>query len=871
MQQNSANVWSQFSKSKRSKALVKTLYVLIALYILLVTFSMWKINQYTVKLFESPYQISISIREMQIRLYEMRNALPFIFDNARSYDDIVHIMKVQEEEQDRSLEHLKAHFKPNEPEFKKLTQALADIRFARRSLAVDSRGKNEKGLEEMYKERVLPYFDLLDSTLGEIGKKADLRGTEIKDQADRLILLVIVMTCIFGMVLIFFLFIVLKSEQYAYKAVRHREWLFNILSKTIDEVFVIFNKKLQIEYVSSNATRILGVRAENLLKKSDGIFPLMSSEMNEWVQELLKKSGENHIVTELDVYIEEINRQFKLRFYPVMEKKDSPVYVVVFSDQTETKEQQRVLGNSLQDALSASTAKSKFLSQMSHEIRTPMNAIIGMTTIALAKINDKVKVEDCLLKISQSSRHLLGLINDILDMSKIEENRLTIANEEFHFSETIKAVVNLIEPQAYEKNINFDVTFNGIIEDNLIGDAMRLNQILINILANAVKFTPVGGTVKLIVNRLWVKNNTLYLQFIIKDNGIGMSKEFLKKVYDPFEQANVKTAAVYGGTGIGLSITKNLVTLMRGTISVESELGVGTEFSVELPFGYSDEEEHTSTGLGNFKVLIVDDDIGTCEHASLILKKLNQETAIALDGLKAIEMVKQAQEEGKPFDVVFIDWKMPGIDGEETARRIRKIEGLNLLIIIMSAYDWTPIEKSAREAGVNGFVAKPFFTTSLKSALESINREVQAKSVLESPELYDFNGKRVLLVEDNEFNREVAKEFLKLVNADTDIASDGQEAVDKFKSSPLDYYDLILMDIQMPVMDGYEATRQIRSSGRADALTVPILAMTANAFTEDITKSLNAGMNAHISKPLDMVNLFKLLKQFLDSKTVDKN
>ena len=287
---------------------------------------------------------------------------------------------------------------------------------------------------------------------------------------------------------------------------------------------------------------------------------------------------------------------------------------------------------------------------------------------------------------------------------------------------------------------------------------------------------------------------------------------------------------------------------------------------MELPFGFTNEEQPSAHGLGEFKVLVVDDDIGTCEHACLILKRLGQQTDFALDGYKAIEMIKEARDAGASYDVVFIDWKMPGIDGEETARRIRKLEGLNLLIIIMSAYDWAPIEESAREAGVNSFVAKPFFANSLKAALLSVDKEVQAKTALADPNLYDFTGKRVLLVEDNEFNQEVAKEFLSMANIIIETAENGKIAVDKFVQSPAGHYDAILMDIQMPVMDGYEATKEIRASSHPDAASIPIIAMTANAFTEDVSRSLSAGMNAHLSKPLDMIGIYKLLDQTFNNR-----
>ncbi len=851
--------------SIKTKFLIRALYVLIILYTVFVTLSIWRANQHTVDMFEYPYQVSRTVSEIQSRLNEMSHTIPFIMGNTDSYDEIVEMLKIQEDEQNRNLQFLEKHFRGDPKEYQQLMKDLANIREEIWKLAQASIGKNKEEVLNMYQERVGPYFEVLDKTLDKMSANADARSAEIQAQARQLINSVIVITCLFGLLLVGFLWYVLNSGEIAHKAIRHREQLFNILSHTVDEVFIIFNKKLKVEFVSSNCERVLGTKGQDLRASKEGLINILTPEITAFLHEQIN-AGQQTQVREKEFKFDDIDRQFKIRFYPVQEVSGESVYIAVLSDETEALEQKRVLRDSLNNALSASTAKSRFLSHVSHEIRTPMNAIIGMTTIALAKINDKPKVEDCLLKISQSSRHLLGLINDILDMSKIEENKLTIASEEFKFSDAVTSVVNLIAPQASEKNIKFDVLFNDEIEETLIGDAMRLNQVLINILSNAIKFTPDGGEVKLIVNRLWIKQETIYLQFIVKDTGIGMTKEFQKKVFEPFEQASLKIASVYGGTGLGLSITRNLVLLMGGTISVQSEEGRGSEFSVELPFGFTNEEQPSAHGLGEFKVLVVDDDIGTCEHACLILKRLGQQTDFALDGYKAIEMIKEARDAGASYDVVFIDWKMPGIDGEETARRIRKLEGLNLLIIIMSAYDWAPIEESAREAGVNSFVAKPFFANSLKAALLSVDKEVQAKTALADPNLYDFTGKRVLLVEDNEFNQEVAKEFLSMANIIIETAENGKIAVDKFVQSPAGHYDAILMDIQMPVMDGYEATKEIRASSHPDAASIPIIAMTANAFTEDVSRSLSAGMNAHLSKPLDMIGIYKLLDQTFNNR-----
>ncbi len=492
-----------------------------------------------------------------------------------------------------------------------------------------------------------------------------------------------------------------------------------------------------------------------------------------------------------------------------------------------------------------------------------MNAIIGMTEIALTKINDKAKVKDCLTKIGQSSQHLLGLINDILDMSRIEENRMSISHEKFNFQDTINNVISIVENHANEKKLHFDVTFSDVNVETLVGDSVRLGQILLNVLSNAVKFTPEGGLVMLNVQELWKKGDNVFLQFVVKDNGIGMSPEFLEKIFLPFEQEGKVDTGKYRGSGLGMPITKTLISLMGGTISVKSTQGEGTEVSVELPFGYEATEAPRKEELGTFKCLVIDDDPGTCEHASLLLGKLGQKTSTALSGEQGIEMIKEAQAKGEPFQVAFVDWKMPHMDGEETARRISALEGSHMLIIFISAYDWAPIEEAARKAGVSGFVSKPFFLSSLKDALQAISPVEKKELTEKKPSRPDFSGKRILLAEDNDFNQEVACEFLEMAGAKVDTAENGQEAVDKFLKAPAGYYNVVLMDIQMPQKDGYEATMEIRSSKHPDSQSVPIIAMTANAFTEDVAKSLAAGMNAHLSKPLNMNSLYTMLRTFL--------
>lgn len=574
---------------------------------------------------------------------------------------------------------------------------------------------------------------------------------------------------------------------------------------------------------------------------------------------MLSGSQKYDSIQEHTVVMENGSRVFRINVYPIRDGRGQRA-IVAIQDKTIDFQRQQALSDALENAHAASVAKSSFLSHMSHEIRTPMNAIIGMTTIALSKITNQERVQDCLVKIAESSRHLLRLINDVLDMSKIENGKLSISHEPFSLPMSIQNINNLVRPQAEDRQLAFDIFLENVDEEELLGDPLRLNQILLNILSNSLKFTPAGGTLTLKVKQLKKKNDSVRLAFILSDTGIGMSQEFLKRLYMPFEQATASTTAKYGGTGLGMSITFNLITLMGGTIHVESTEGVGTTFTVELPFGYKEKKADRSDTLPQLKVLVVDDDLGTCEHASLLLEKMGLAVQWCTSGREAVEKVREAHNAAAGFDVCFIDWQMPEMDGAEAAKRIREVAGEDMLIIIISAYDWSPIEEKARQAGVNDFVAKPFFASTLYNVLLATTQRYGVVNAPDRPkgaESYDFTGRRILLVEDNEFNREIGQEFLGMVNATVENAENGKEAVEKFTASEPGYYDLILMDVQMPIMDGYEATKAIRASGHPNAREIHILAMTANAFSEDVANAIACGMNGHIAKPIDINELYR--------------
>ena len=531
----------------------------------------------------------------------------------------------------------------------------------------------------------------------------------------------------------------------------------------------------------------------------------------------------------------------------------------------ELKRQQKILQDALLVAQKANDAKRDFLSRMSHEIRTPMNAIIGMSAIAFNYLDDKKRTADCLSKITFSSKHLLMLLNDVLDMSKIENGKLNIRQELFDLKNLVTSLADINYGLATAKGLSFEIVISGFKDELLLGDSMRVNQILLNLLSNAIKFTPKGGSVRLEIRMLRSASDKIWLRFIVKDSGIGMKKEFLEHLYEPFEQADNGIARKYGGTGLGMAITKNLVAIMDGTIEVESQEGAGTTFMVDLPFGVSKVDKKTAAEMEEMRVLVVDDDNDTCEHAAVLLKGMGVNVDWALNGFEAIEKVRSAcEDDGRCYDVCFIDWCMPELDGIETARRMRRYVGPDVLIIIISAYDWSGIEEQAKAAGVNAFIAKPFFASNLYNTLLTVSRKPELGfSAVGNKETYDFGGKKVLLVEDNELNMEIASELLKFVNLQVEHAENGKVAVNIFRNSKEKEYALIFMDIQMPLMNGYDAARCIRSSEHPAAGTIPIIAMTANAFNDDVQAAFDAGMNGHLAKPIDVEVLYKTIARYI--------
>ena len=529
-------------------------------------------------------------------------------------------------------------------------------------------------------------------------------------------------------------------------------------------------------------------------------------------------------------------------------------------------EQKAVLSEALAQAQHANNAKTTFLNNMSHDIRTPMNAIIGFATIASSHIDNKDQVKDCLQKVLSSSNHLLSLINDILDMSRIESGKVQIKEQECNLSELIHNLVDIIQPQVKAKQLELFIDTFEVANEDVIADALKMNQVFINLMSNAVKYTPAGGTVSFrIMQKKTFNHGYGDYVFIIKDNGIGMSPEFLEHIFEPFERESNVTQSGIEGTGLGMAITKNIVEMMNGAITVESEQGKGSVFTVELTLRLQDIKKNAEQlkELEGLRVLVVDDDFNVCDSVSKMLKQLGMRSEWTTSGRDAAYRAKVAHGEGDSYHTYIIDWQMPEQSGVETARKIRSMVGDDAPIIILTAYDWSDIEEEAKEAGVTAFCAKPLFMSDLKSALLTANNLLYKEEEVAAWTKADFKGKRILLVEDIELNREIAEVILTEAGFVVETAPDGTDAVSMVKKSAENYYDAVLMDIQMPIMNGYEATRTIRNLSRKDVKDLPIIAMTANAMEEDKEAALTNGMNAHLSKPVDIDALIEVLEQFL--------
>ena len=529
-------------------------------------------------------------------------------------------------------------------------------------------------------------------------------------------------------------------------------------------------------------------------------------------------------------------------------------------------ESHKALKDAYRAAENASRAKTEFLSNMSHDIRTPMNAIVGLTAIAGANIESQDRVVECLGKITKSSRHLLGLINEVLDMARIESGRISLAEEDFSLPELVDNLLTLTKPAIDEHHHQLEVHVEHIEHEAVCGDSLRIQQVFVNLMSNAVKYTPDGGNITFTIKE---KPNGFSelgcYEFSIEDNGIGMTPEFQKIMFEPFSRADDHRTTKVQGTGLGMAIAKNIVNLMNGDIQVESAPNKGTKITVTVYLKLQENEREQEKELLDLPVLVVDDDKTCCESTVATLREIGIAGEWVLTGKEAVERCYARHETNRDYFAVILDWKMPKMDGIATARKIRERVGEDVMIIILTSFDFSEIEEEARAAGVNAFMAKPLFRSRLTATLRQFTsgkKEENARNYLEDFAKENYAGKRILLVEDNELNREIATEIIGMTGVTIDSAENGKIAVEKVMEAPEKWYDLIFMDIQMPIMNGYEATAAIRALAGSRG-KVPIIAMTANAFAEDVQLAKNTGMNEHIAKPLDLNKLNDVLKRWL--------
>ena len=650
----------------------------------------------------------------------------------------------------------------------------------------------------------------------------------------------------------------------------YRDELFQKLSMNVDDVFLMLDAKTyHADYVSPNVENLLGITVEQIRKDISILGKLHTAEQGEPEKNYLEEIQVNE-QREWDFEYVHLRTGEKRRFHNIAmgsEVNGKKKYILVMSDRTADWKMNQALSEAVRAAETANRAKSTFLSNMSHDIRTPMNAIIGFTTLAVSNIDDKKRVRDYLGKILSSSNHLLSLINDILDMSRIESGKIHLEETEVSLSDVLHDLKTIISGQIYAKQLDLYMDAMDVKDEDVYCDKTRLNQVLLNLLSNAVKFTPAGGTVSVRLKQFpgTVKDSGLY-EIRVKDNGIGMSTEFVKKIFSPFERERTSTVSRTQGTGLGMAITKNIVDMMGGTIEVQTEQGKGTEFIVRLPFRIHFKQHHTEkiAELEGLKALVVDDDFNTCDSVTKMLVRIGMRSEWTLSGKEAVLRARQSMELGDAFHAYIIDWRLPDMNGIEVTRQIRSL-GDDTPIIILTAYDWSDIEVEARAAGVTAFCSKPMFMSDIRDTLMIAIGQMQAEAEDTRPLAAgsDFRGRCILLVEDNELNSEITVEILNGYGCQVDTAVNGAEAVKKIKNSNPGDYDLVLMDVQMPVMNGYEATRQIRALNDPELAGITILAMTANAFDEDKKKALECGMDGFLTKPIVIEELIGVLQKNL--------
>lgn len=840
--------------------------VLMIVYLIVTLYNSERLAAQTEKMSSHPFEMVVAGGELKMCIAKMQVRVERLYKH-NTTDDVIYIRGILDElyeETDQVLKRLKHAYQGSDKEWDNLEDNLDEIKKQQNGFLLYVSADECFPQDQVIayeEEKIEPLYQETTAMIDEMLEDAEEGGLQYVQNVEQLRVRVLVLSIILMVamlaVFIFSQYIMWRQR----KELQNRSTLFDSLSKSIDDAFVIRDAKSgEIVYRSLNMERVLGISPTD-----ETLYQGLKSED---VDEIYRYIGDFELAASYKKLVEYTRpdgekRWVLLRLYRV-NNLDTPQVISFYSDRTNEEKQRIFLDAAMENADKANQAKGDFLARMSHEIRTPLNAIIGLVTLAIASIEDSAKVQDCLTKINFSSKHLLMLIDDILDMSQIESNKMKLQNEEFDIYQFINSFVVTIYSQAKAKNLEFKESITGFSEGSeYYGDSLRMGQILLNLVSNAIKFTPEGGSVFLKVEKLVTKKNLDIVRFEVTDTGIGMSEEVQERIFAPFEQADSSIAAKFGGTGLGMSITKNLVMLMDGKIYVNSKENEGTTFTVDIPLLKKESEtkipDFENMGLN---ALVVDDEEEECRHAVRVLQEIKIQAEWVMHGAQAIERVISHHRGNRDYDICLIDWKMHDIDGIEVTRRIRAEVGYDVLIVMISAYDYMEIEEEARAAGVDGFLPKPLYRTAVYEEISRELKEREGRQIQGKAKQKLLSGKKILLAEDNDINRDIAKELLELQGATVIACEDGKQALQAFQNSGIREYDAILLDIRMPVLDGYETAGRIRALNRKDAVIIPMIAVTAHAFSGDVTAALRAGMNAHVSKPLDIAELCdKLIKE----------
>lgn len=840
--------------------------VLMIVYLIVTLYNSERLAAQTEKMSSHPFEMVVAGGELKMCIAKMQVRVERLYKH-NTMDDVIYIRGILDElyeETDQVLKRLKHAYQGSDKEWDNLEDNLDEIKKQQNGFLLYVSADECFPQDQVIayeEEKIEPLYQETTAMIDEMLEDAEEGGLQYVQNVEQLRVRVLVLSIILMVamlaVFIFSQYIMWRQR----KELQNRSTLFDSLSKSIDDAFVIRDAKSgEIVYRSLNMERVLGISPTD-----ETLYQGLKSED---VDEIYRYIGDFELAASYKKLVEYTRpdgekRWVLLRLYRV-NNLDTPQVISFYSDRTNEEKQRIFLDAAMENADKANQAKGDFLARMSHEIRTPLNAIIGLVTLAIASIEDSAKVQDCLTKINFSSKHLLMLIDDILDMTQIESNKMKLQNEEFDIYQFINSFVVTIYSQAKAKNLEFKESITGFSEGSeYYGDSLRMGQILLNLVSNAIKFTPECGSVFLKVEKLVTKKNLDIVRFEVTDTGIGMSEEVQERIFAPFEQADSSIAAKFGGTGLGMSITKNLVMLMDGKIYVNSKENEGTTFTVDIPLLKKESEtkipDFENMGLN---ALVVDDEEEECRHAVRVLQEIKIQAEWVMHGAQAIERVISHHRGNRDYDICLIDWKMHDIDGIEVTRRIRAEVGYDVPIVMISAYDYMEMEEEARAAGVDGFLPKPLYRTAVYEEISRELKEREGRQIQGKAKQKLLSGKKILLAEDNDINRDIAKELLELQGATVIACEDGKQALQAFQNSGIREYDAILLDIRMPVLDGYETAGRIRALNRKDAVIIPMIAVTAHAFSGDVTAALRAGMNAHVSKPLDIAELCdKLIKE----------